>query len=216
MRRTKSPSIVISRQPLFAAVVALVAGIAAVTAHAQSMYYGCENKKTGAIRLIATDGPCKPDEVLISWNSGVPASSSDSIQTQLVSQTQFVCACGCPPGSTTPCPLTATTGSNQVEAQCPTGDVVLGGGYNLATPVVPPPITPVPTATPTASPLNPVAPLPAQAFHVIQSAPNETGNAWDVTVATPVPDVTAEVCYIGNCINVTAWAICAPGTATGP
>lgn len=222
MRRTKSASIVISRQLLLAAVVSLGASFAAATvARAQSVYYGCEHKKTGTIRLIPTDGPCRPNETLISWDGASPAASSGSIQTQLVSQTQEVCECGCGPTTTTPCPLAAgPAASVPVEAQCPAGDVVLGGGYNLASPVVPPPITPVPTATPTAVPVAaviPVAPVPGQAFQVTESAPNETGNAWDVIVATPVlPDVTAEVCYIGSCINVTAWAICTPGTATGP
>jgi hypothetical protein len=215
MRRTKSASIVIFRQLLLAAVVSLGATIAAATiARAQSVYYGCENKKTGTIRLIPTDGPCKPNETLISWDGASPATSSGSIQTQLVSQTQEVCVCGCGTTTTTPCPLAAgPAASVPVEAQCPAGDVVLGGGFNLAPPTVPP-TTPVPTATPTASPLTAVIPISAPVFPVTQSAPNSTGDAWDVSVA--VPNVAAEVCAIGSCTNVTAWAICAPGTATGP
>jgi len=223
MRHTKSTSTVIFRQLLFAAVLSLGASIAAATtAQAQSVYYGCENKKTGTIRLIPTDGPCRANETLISWNSADPAGSSDSVQTQIVSQTQEVCACGCDVALTTPCPLAAGSvqaGSVQVEAQCPTGDVVLGGGFNLAplpvpspTPVPPSPVPPVPSST--AGPLLPVQPVLAQPLQVIQSAPSETGNAWDVSVA--VPEVTAAVCFVGNCNNVTAWAVCAPGSATGP
>ncbi len=192
--------------------VSLGASIAAATAaRAQSVYYGCENKKTGTIRLIGTDGPCRANETLISFNSVGPAGSSDPVQTQIVSQTQAVCACGCGPAATSPCPL--ATGSVQVEAQCPTGDVVLGGGFNLAPlPVASPSPTAVPP--PTAGPLNPVAPVPAQPLQVIQSAPSAAGNAWNVSVA--IPEVTDEVCFIGNCTDVTAWAICAPGTATVP
>lgn len=211
MRQMKSASTVIFRQLLIAAVVSLGASIAATTAHAQSVYYGCENKKTGTIRLIPTDGPCKTYETLISWNSAGAGGSSDPIQTQIVSQTQIVCACGCEPAATTPCPL--ATGSVQVEAQCPTGDVVLGGGFNLAPlPVASP--TAVPLPLPMAGPLNPVAPVPGPPLQVIQSAPSETGNVWDVSVS--VPEVIDVPCFIGNCTDVTASAICAPGTVTGP
>jgi len=212
MRQMKSASTVIIRQLLFAAVVTLGASIAAATtAHAQSVYYGCENKRTGTIRLIPTDGPCKANETLISWNSAGAGGSSDSVQTQIVSQTQVVCACGCDPAATTPCPL--ATGSVQVEAQCPTGDVVLGGGFNLAPlPVASP--TAVPPQLPTAGPLNPVAPVPGSPLQVIQSAPSETGNVWDVSVS--VPEAIDVPCFIGNCTDVTASAICAPGTATVP
>ncbi len=212
MRQTKSASTVIFRQLLFGAVVSLGASIAAATtARAQAVYYGCENRETGALRLIATDGPCKASETLISFSSVGPAGSSDPLQTQIVSQTQAVCACGCDPTATSPCPLASA--SVPVEAQCPTGDVVLGGGFNLAPVAVPSP-TPTPVPPPTAGPLNPVAPVPAQPLQVIQSAPNEAGNAWNVSVA--IPEAVDLVCFIGNCTNVTAWAICTPGTATGP
>lgn len=226
MRRSKLASgAIFHKLSIGLAVAACTIVAAAAAARAQSAFYACENKKTGDIRIISTNGPCKATEELISWTSGGtpgpsgatgpqgpvgppgppgptgPAEFSGTLQTQIVSHSQVICACECEPAVTV-CPLTVT--SLQVEAQCPTGEVALGGGFGET-----PALVPDSAASPTVIAATP------QPLQVTQSAPSSTGAAWDVKVA--VPEAIDVLCIApGICTNVTSWAVCAPGTTAAP